>query len=603
MLFTLLPGQALAAIDTEETTSVDAVLWEDVLTAGLRVARLANTAFVPAAPLQGASPPAAIRDIFPDKGLANSVRSYLRSAGMTDITVHCIVTQADLNRVQWFSLGDSSSVANLEGLQYLRNLSGFHAFGHEIGDLSPLSGLVHLENLILTHNQVSDLGSLSELINLRWLHLAHNQVRDLSPLSGLVSLEFLTLNNNQISDPSPLSALVNLGLLTLGSNQLNGNIAPLVELVNLSSLCLRNTQISDLTLLSGLVNLRTLSLDRNQISDLRPLSGLTNLSLLTLSHNQITDFSPIPPNVPPDGEELLSLGMHWYEQEVTLEPILLTGTGIVSIANMVRDYRGELIPPSSISDGGVYENGVITWSGLTTQQSVSFSWERCYGIVWILERNEISGTITIPLLDPATARTVIFQRDGIDTPITVFPNFPINWSQSATTQDIYNTSHEFATGHGPPREPGTTIGRAFWGWFQPHEFVRVWESCNTARPALGATGADLSTLTFTESELDAGITMVAVWSHWGDVNDDGVVDASDVLLLNQHLIDDWLSALGEPGPFVHLPRNLHAADVNADGDITGNDVLLFNRWLFDRFLMPLYPEPLFFGVVLGMPTP
>ncbi|MCL2843822.1 MAG: S8 family serine peptidase, partial [Oscillospiraceae bacterium] len=54
--------------------------------------------------------------------------------------------------------------------------------------------------------------------------------------------------------------------------------------------------------------------------------------------------------------------------------------------------------------------------------------------------------VSVTVLDPASARTVTFELDGVGTSVTAYPNHPIDWNQSAEAQEIYDTVHEFATG-------------------------------------------------------------------------------------------------------------------------------------------------------------
>jgi len=206
--------------------------------------------------------------------------------------------------------------------------------------------------------------------------------------------------------------------------------------------------------------------------------------------------------------------------------------------------------------------------------------------------------VSFSVLDPATARTVTFQNDGVDTLITVFPNHPIDWNQSPEVQEVYNVGHEFATGWYP--WGSGTPGRAFWGWFRSEELLYD-RGFPENRPALGTTGADLSTLTFTEEELEEDIILLAVWSYWGDVDDNGVVEAQDVLFLNRWLYDQLLERQGFPAHF-GVQINPYAADVNVDGVVDNHDVLLLNRWLYDYLIGFPFRVP-HFGMVLGKPAP
>ena len=145
--------------------------------------------------------------------------------------------------------------------------------------------------LNLVNREISDLSPLSGLTNLEELLLSYNNISDLSPLSGLHSLRLLFLENNLISDLSPLRSLKNLKTLDLGYNQIE-DLSPLTGSTNLQSLELQRNQISNLNPLSGLTRISTLNLKNNRISDLSPLSGFSRL-LLYLEGNNISDPTPL----------------------------------------------------------------------------------------------------------------------------------------------------------------------------------------------------------------------------------------------------------------------------------------------------------------------
>jgi Leucine-rich repeat (LRR) protein len=183
-------------------------------------------------------------------------------------------------------------ISNLEGIQYLTNLSYIDFEGNNIVDLSPISGLNNLYFLSLNSNQIVDLNPLSSLLNLEVLYLYDNQIADLSPLSGIVSLIELYLDGNLISDLSPLSSLENLYALGLSYNLIE-IINPISSLINLRILYSGSNQISNLSSLSSLINLEELGLNENQISNLNPLTSLINLNRLILDENEILDITPL----------------------------------------------------------------------------------------------------------------------------------------------------------------------------------------------------------------------------------------------------------------------------------------------------------------------
>ena len=145
---------------------------------------------------------------------------------------------------------------------------------------------------------ISDLTGLEFASNLEHLTIAHRSVSDLSPIAGLAHLSLLYLGHNVISDISPLAELTNLRTLLLYGNKVS-DISPLAGLTNLEHLNIHNNSISDLSPLAGLTNLEYLVLHNNSISDLSSLAGLAKLAspqTLYLYHNSISDLSPLVAN-------------------------------------------------------------------------------------------------------------------------------------------------------------------------------------------------------------------------------------------------------------------------------------------------------------------
>ena len=93
----------------------------------------------------------------------------------------------------------------------LEGLTGLHASGRNITDLTGLEYCTDLIWLRLWTNQISDISPLAGLTSLTWLRLDSNQISDISPLAGLTSLTELDLSYNQISDISHLVDNIGLG--------------------------------------------------------------------------------------------------------------------------------------------------------------------------------------------------------------------------------------------------------------------------------------------------------------------------------------------------------------------------------------------------------
>jgi Leucine-rich repeat (LRR) protein/putative cell wall-binding protein len=248
---------------------------------------------------------------FPDANLKAELIRY-----GVDINGDGKITQSEMAGVKNDINLCEEDIVNIDGLQYLVNVTNLNLSSNKITDISPLANLVNLEWLYLHENQISDISPLASitnliavsleenqisditpqianLMNLASIGLGGNQIRDISPLANLPRLEQLGLTNTQISDISPLINFVgNLTDLDLGHNQIS-DIAPLSNFANLSWLTLNDNQINDITPIAGLTKLENLILSDNQITDTSPLSNLTNLSSLFLANNKIRDISPL----------------------------------------------------------------------------------------------------------------------------------------------------------------------------------------------------------------------------------------------------------------------------------------------------------------------
>ena len=189
--------------------------------------------------------------------------------------------------------------------------------------------------------------------------------------------------------------------------------------------------------------------------------------------------------------------------------------------------------------------------------------------------------------------------DYIRIPVT--PGEPIDWTSSADAEYVYAVGDMLSTG-----TPTVDLvqGWALWGWF---DNLGPRATDGRYRPIVGTSGWDLSCLdefVFDEADFDtlgdgSVISFTAIFSLWGDADDNDEVDAEDVLLMNRWLYDQLLIQLGAD-PHFQLPINLRAANVTVSGTVDADDVLRMNQWLYDQLLIQLGADPHFFAV-LGRP--
>ncbi|EHK2493723.1 InlB B-repeat-containing protein [Listeria monocytogenes] len=364
--------------------------------------------------------PTAINEIFPDPALADTMRNLLGKASVTDI-----VSQNELDQPTGINV-PYKGIKNLEGVQYLNNLS----------------------NLFVYFNEITDISVISNLSNLKYVYLDENHINDFSPLSNLTNLTELSLGSTQISDISVLSNLTNLTELSLHDNQLN-NLDALSGLQNLKLLNLEETQTSDISALSDLTNLEDLYLDSNQISDISALSGLNNLKTLYLDYNQIRDISPLS-----DLTKVTSLTL--FNQNIMNDPIMYNPA--ITISNDVKGVPGALIAPATISDSGTYTNPNITWNLSSYINEVSYTFRQTITVG--NATNDFYGTVRQPLQAIPVAYTVTFDVNGTET------------KESVKTGDFLTE----------PAEP-TKEGYTFIGWYDAKTGGNKWDFSTDKMPA------------------------------------------------------------------------------------------------------------------------
>ena len=224
----------------------------------------------------------------PDEKLAESLRHELKLNPIDPIS------KKQLSELTEYRLPIQREIKSLKGLEYATGLKDLNISGnYYIKDISPLSKLTKLENLVISFNKVRNIKPLEKLTNLTELTLNDNNISNLKPLAKLTKLEKLYIRRNPISDITPLKNLKNLKSLWLVEIEEIRDISPIAGLTQLTALTLDNIHIDDLAPLAELKNLTDLRLNDNYITDISALSGLTNLTALRLYHNVVKDISPL----------------------------------------------------------------------------------------------------------------------------------------------------------------------------------------------------------------------------------------------------------------------------------------------------------------------
>ncbi|RKU25555.1 hypothetical protein C6499_14785 [Candidatus Poribacteria bacterium] len=125
---------------------------------------------------------------------------------------------ASARRLKWIQCRGNRDLTTLDAFRQLKTLRRLEIHNAGITNIDALAELTQLEHLNLVDNQIADLSPLRNLKNLKILHLSFNLISDLSPLAELTRLNDLNLEHNIISDVSPLANLTNLTYLDLREN-------------------------------------------------------------------------------------------------------------------------------------------------------------------------------------------------------------------------------------------------------------------------------------------------------------------------------------------------------------------------------------------------
>ena len=133
----------------------------------------------------------------------------------------------------------------------------------------------------------------ADMASLESLEVFESGVRDLTGLEFATNLTELHLGLNAISDLSPLKNLTKLLVLDLHRNRRVSDVTPLKNLTQLMWLSLRGNRVSDMSPLMHLTELTYLHIGYNGISKVANLEALTKLTFLNLDANNIVDVSPL----------------------------------------------------------------------------------------------------------------------------------------------------------------------------------------------------------------------------------------------------------------------------------------------------------------------
>ena len=187
-----------------------------------------------------------------------------------------------------------STAKSLSDLFQLPFLTKLTIDGADLDNLSPITSLSSLEELIITDSTISgeDLQAIASVPRLTRLTMTSCNLSGISALSAATKLTYLDLGGNTIRDLSALAEMTELAYLDLNHNAVK-ELDVLGGLKNLKELYLSYNAIDTAVSLGGCTGLTILDLTGNSLTTTEGLENLTVLQTLSLAFNKLTDVSTL----------------------------------------------------------------------------------------------------------------------------------------------------------------------------------------------------------------------------------------------------------------------------------------------------------------------
>ncbi|WMN10884.1 leucine-rich repeat domain-containing protein [Marivirga salinae] len=190
------------------------------------------------------------------------------------------------------NLSNNNYIVSLAPLSFLVDLRYVNLSHTKIEDISPLSSLTELKHLDISHTAIEDLSFLRYAENMEHLDISFTPVQKINELENLNALEELKLNGADIREFEVLSNFKNLIKLDLSETFFN-NPEVFSELNKLEELNMARSNLSKLTNKMSPETLKMLDISFAFISDLSPLEDYKNLKSLNINNTQVESLEPL----------------------------------------------------------------------------------------------------------------------------------------------------------------------------------------------------------------------------------------------------------------------------------------------------------------------
>lgn len=225
-------------------------------------------------------------EVFPDTNLASAISSLLNKNPDDTVTLSELTTNFRL-----FNLDISDlDIVSLEGIQHI-NVRQLTARNNNITDLSFLTNIPNLVQIILDGNPLSSVSSLGALPNLQRISLINTLLNDIDFSNTYASLQRIDVSGTKIHSISSSPNLPGLREIYLRNTAFEN----LQNLTSFSSslriIDVSYTMVKDFSLLANFPNIANFIASGNPDADFNTLPYISTMAMLVFNDNLLTDLS------------------------------------------------------------------------------------------------------------------------------------------------------------------------------------------------------------------------------------------------------------------------------------------------------------------------
>lgn len=195
--------------------------------------------------------------------------------------------------IRSITVGYNFLTGSLDGIEEFTNLEALYVETDQIEDVSCLSGLEHLETLVIEDgNMIDNFGTLASLKNLKKLSITAKGLKNIDFMNDMAQLEDVTICESSIKSIEPLrSHKDKLKQLTLMENYDVTDYSLVDEFTGLEEASIGFSYDDTLPTFAGMTNMKKLHV--HGAREIAFIGNAVNVTELTLSYSELNDLTPL----------------------------------------------------------------------------------------------------------------------------------------------------------------------------------------------------------------------------------------------------------------------------------------------------------------------